>query len=100
MSSVQYDARERRSEARYGLGGCVRWSRPDTRLHGIGWVVDRSDSSVAFVTSASMEPRMGEEVGIAAQEGRRTAGRVEKMRVRRVGYYGDRLLLVACVATE
>ena len=100
MSDVLQDGRERRSEARYRLGGRVRWSRPDTLARGVGWVVDRSDSSVAFVAAASMQPEMGEEVSVAASGTSGENEHAETMRVRRIGLYGDRLLLVACVAGE
>lgn len=93
------DRRDRRTEPRYPLGGRIRWQRLDDMSIAEGWVVDRSDSSLSFITAAALNPVKGEGISIiSADKNKDGEASEEHLRICRVRPYDARLLLVACVA--
>jgi hypothetical protein len=89
---------ERRREPRYNLGGRVTWRRLDDANIGRGWIVDRSDSGVAFITAVRGGPSCGDEITVFAVDQPRTASPPEPVCVCRVSRYDANLNLIACRA--
>lgn len=90
---------DRRAEPRYNLGGRIEWIREDDEMTGRGYIIDRSDSGVAFITSARLQPRCGDRIQLWPCGRAVGEGRSDTLRICRTEPYDARLTLVACEAT-
>ena len=85
------DMHDRRREERHSAAGRISWRKAGGRMGCVGWLSDRSRSSVSFIASAGLQPRCNQEVELTDADGYN-----ERYRVTRVTAYDDKLSLIAC----
>jgi hypothetical protein len=91
---------ERRREVRTEAAGRIAWrtapGQPPVRppAEHVGWLSDRSRSSVSFITATATQPSFGQQIEVCSGGGRRRQR--QRWRVARTAPYDDQLSLVAC----
>lgn len=82
---------DRRSERRYPAAGKIFWQTTGRRGRSVGWLSDRSASSVSFITAAGVGVQPGEAIDLIDAK-----NVTQQCRVTRTEPYDEHLSLVAC----
>ena len=89
---------ERRRQPRLNLPGHVWWNRLDEGYQQHGWLADKSQTGVAFITPFGKRLQQGETIAISANHSASNDPESPAVRfsVQRVEPYDEKLSLVAC----
>ena len=81
---------DRRREPRCASAGTISWRMTGSDRAFIGWLSDRSRSSLCFITSSEHAPSFGEAIDVVGSDRCRRA-----FRTARIARYDDNLSLIA-----
>ena len=84
------DRQDRRSENRQPVAERILWKSRGDEQYSPGWVSDRSQTSVSFVTAVANPLGMDEEIDVVGED-----KSCQQFRVTRTSPYGEHFL-VAC----
>jgi len=90
MAEVR-DKKDKRSETRRPVGGRIFWKKPGRNARHMGWLNNTSVSSASFITEASVQPQVGDQVELTD-----FYNSTKRCKVTRTAPYGGQLSLVAC----
>lgn len=82
---------DRRREPRCASAGTISWRMTGSDRAFIGWLSDRSRSSLSFITARKHAPSLGEAIEVVGSDRRRRA-----FRTTRIAGYDDDFSLIAC----